>query len=171
MGFPEVNLFKEEFELDLDEESYEQIHVPDFGFGRQGRFIHDFKANMTGIIDLTSRRCFVMPLDRSHVLPPRTVFDLVKKMWMGYYNIDTDVVRETMRVVYPPVQDYDSLGLYIAKHCAAYPTYLLERVYSPELRKRSVDSQNHEEIELVEFAGKGIVHFMILDEHPDMEKQ
>ncbi|XP_069973279.1 integral membrane protein 2B isoform X1 [Penaeus vannamei] len=170
MGYPEMNLFKEEFELDLDDESFEQIHVPDFGFGRQGRFIHDFKANKTGIIDLTSKRCFVMPLDRNHVLPPRTVFDLVKKMWMGYYNIDTEVVRETMRVVYPPVEDYDSLGMYIAKDCINFPTYRLERVYTPELRKRSVDAQNQEQIQLVEFAGKKIIQYVISDLHEDTQQ-
>ncbi|XP_037802433.1 integral membrane protein 2B-like isoform X4 [Penaeus monodon] len=170
VGYPDMNLFKEEFELDLDDESFEQIHVPDFGFGRQGRFIHDFKANKTGIIDFTSKRCFVMPLDRNHVLPPRTVFDLVKKMWMGYYNIDTEVVRETMRVVYPPVEDYDSLGMYIAKDCINYPTYRLERVYTPELRKRSVDAQNQEQIQLVEFAGKKIIQYVITDPHEDSQQ-
>ena len=36
------NLFKERFEIDLEAEDYEQIDVPDFRGGRQGRFIHDF---------------------------------------------------------------------------------------------------------------------------------
>lgn len=119
----------------------------------------------------------------------------------GYYNIDTEVVRETMRVVYPPVEDYDSLGMYIAKDCINFPTYRLERVYTPgmslilisnlkdifkfsysflnyntncfslsELRKRSVDAQNQEQIQLVEFAGKKIIQYVISDLHEDTQQ-
>ncbi|CAL4063146.1 unnamed protein product [Meganyctiphanes norvegica] len=164
------SLFKEEFELDLDEEFYEKIHVPDFGFGRQGRFVHDFKTNMTGIIDMTSRRCFVMPLDRSHVLPPRTLFDLIKKMWMGYYNVDTEIVRETMKVVYPPVEDRDSLGMYINKHCANYPVYRLQRINVPDMKKRSVHAEGAE-VDFVEFAGKNVVHFILVDEQAQPDQQ
>jgi len=36
------NFFKERFEIDLENEHYEKIDVPDFRGGRQGRFIHDF---------------------------------------------------------------------------------------------------------------------------------
>lgn len=156
------SLFKEEFELDLDEDSYEEIRVPDFGIGRQGRFIHDFKFNTTGIIDLTSGRCYVMALDHSHVLPPRTLLDLIKKMWMGYYNVDTQVVRETMRVVYPPIEDLESFGTHIAKYCANFSTYRMERIYTPDMKKRSVSEGT--EIEFVEFAGKKIVQLTIRDD-------
>lgn len=36
------SFFKERFEIDLENEQYEKIDVPDFRGGRQGRFIHDF---------------------------------------------------------------------------------------------------------------------------------
>ncbi|XP_042887472.1 integral membrane protein 2B-like isoform X2 [Penaeus japonicus] len=170
MRYPEMNLFKEEFELDLDDDSFEQIHVPDFGFGHEGKFLHDFRTNKTAIIDVTSKRCFVMALNRSRILPPRTMVDLVRKMWMGYYYIDTEVVRDTMRVVHPPLKDYDSLGLYISNSCMNYRTYMLERVHTPELRKRSVDAQNEEQIQLVEFAGKKIIQYIILDSHEDSQQ-
>lgn len=162
-------LFKEEFELDLEDEGYEQIRVPDFGFGRQGRFIHDFKANQTGIIDLSSGRCYVMPLNRTHVLPPRTLFDLVKKMWMGYYNVDTRVVRESTRVIHPRIEDYRPLGVYIAKYCATFPTFRLQPIHLHELRKRSVEGVEVEEagLHFVEFAGKNIIHLTIFDEGQD----
>ena len=39
--------------------------------------------NKTGIIDLDGHRCFVMPLNRQRVLPPRSLFDLIRKMWDG----------------------------------------------------------------------------------------
>jgi hypothetical protein len=36
--------FQEEFEIDLENENYEKINVPDFRDGQRGRFIHDFNA-------------------------------------------------------------------------------------------------------------------------------
>jgi integral membrane protein 2B len=56
--------FREDFELDLDDQKYAKIEVPDFKNGRMGRFIHEFESNKTAIVDQTSKRCFVMPLDR-----------------------------------------------------------------------------------------------------------
>ncbi|XP_076055986.1 integral membrane protein 2C-like [Oratosquilla oratoria] len=124
------NLFKEEFELELYGEFSEEIRVP--SAGSHSKFIHDFKNNKTGIIDSTSGRCYIMPLDHTHVYPPRTMFDLIKKFWMGYYDVDTKVLRETMRIVHPPlrIEDYNSLGDYIARRCANYPIYHLERISS-----------------------------------------
>lgn len=121
------SFFQEQFELDLDNEKYEKIDVPDFRDGRSGRFIHDFNTNLTGIIDATGKRCFVMPLNRGNVLPPRSLFDLIHKMWDGYYKVDTEVVRETMRVVTPPIADAKEIGSYIANECQGFPIYKLEK--------------------------------------------
>lgn len=38
------NSFKQEFEIDLENENYEKIMVPDFGRGRKGKFVHDFRT-------------------------------------------------------------------------------------------------------------------------------
>lgn len=129
--------FKEEFEIDLEFESYEKINVPDFRSGRTGRFIHDFNANKTGIVDLEGHRCFVMPLNRDLVLPPRSLLDLISKIWEGYYEVNTETVRETMKVVLPPIKDYRKVGIYISRECLTMPTYMLEKVTVP-VYKRSV---------------------------------
>nr|CAD7260747.1 unnamed protein product [Timema shepardi] len=129
--------FEEKFEIDLENENFEKIDVPDFRDGRRGRFIHDFNSNKTGIIDLDGQRCFVMPLNRNRVLPPRSLFDLIKKMWDGYYEVNTDVVRETMRVVTPAITDFKNVGYYITRECRDAPTYLLEKVVTG-VYKRSV---------------------------------
>ena len=49
-------------------------------------------------------------------------------MWDGYYEVDTDVVRETMRVVTPAITDYKTVGYYISRECSGVPTYMLEKV-------------------------------------------
>lgn len=152
------NFFQEQFDLDMEFEQYEEIEVPDFSHGRRGRFIHDFAANKTGIVDVEGRRCFVMPLNRSLVLPPHSLFDLIVKMRAGYYDVNTEIVRERMRVVTPPILDFRDVGYYIARECSSLPTYRLERMTMPVF-KRSLDQQHH--AVFVEFAGNRIMQLDI----------
>ncbi|KAG5888947.1 hypothetical protein JTB14_012206 [Gonioctena quinquepunctata] len=151
--------FQEDFELD-DEQKYEKIDVPTFADGRNGRFIHDFNSNTTGIIDITGKKCFVMPLNTKTVLPPKSLLDLIQKMWEGYYKVDTELVRESMRVQLPPISDSKTVGAYIANECEGMPIYRLER-YVGGVVKRSADP--HSEAKFAQFAGKGITQFNIMN--------
>ncbi|XP_014611198.1 PREDICTED: integral membrane protein 2A [Polistes canadensis] len=151
------SFIKERFEIDLENEHYEKIDVPDFRGGRQGRFIHDFNINKTGIIDIDGQCCFVMPLNRQRVLPPHNLYDLLRKMFNGYYEVDTDIVRETMKVVIPPITDMSTVGTYIARECQDLPTYMLRKV-NPTVVKRSASSGI-----FAQFAGKDIVEIDILN--------
>ncbi|KOX75693.1 Integral membrane protein 2C [Melipona quadrifasciata] len=151
------SFFKERFEIDLENEQYEKIDVPDFRGGRQGRFIHDFNINKTGIIDIDGQCCFVMPLDRQTVLPPRNMYDLLRKMYNGYYEVNTEIVRETMKVVTPPITDLSVIGTYIARECQDLPTYMLTKVNS-NVVKRSISNGV-----FGQFAGKNIIEFDILN--------
>ncbi|KAL4134904.1 hypothetical protein QTP88_006592 [Uroleucon formosanum] len=135
-----ISQFKEDFELDLRDESYEKI-LPILPLANSARFIHDFSANVTGIVDIDGKRCFIMPLNRSAVLPPQSLYDLLFKMSSGYYTIDTSNVMHDMRVVKPAIQDLTEYGIYIAKDCAGFPTYKLEKIVSGVF-KRSVSTQS-----------------------------
>ncbi|KAF7280535.1 uncharacterized protein LOC143193354 [Rhynchophorus ferrugineus] len=152
------NFFEENYEIDT-ENQYEKINVPDFRNGRSGRFIHDFNTNYTGIIDVTDHRCFVMPLNRTNVLPPRSLIDLVQKMWEGYYKVNTAVVRETMRVVGPPVSDFTEIGSYIASECSDMPIYKLEKYVGGVVKRAVTDPENN----FGHFAGNGILEFDIIN--------
>ncbi|KDR10662.1 integral membrane protein 2B [Zootermopsis nevadensis] len=151
--------FQEEFEIDLENEKYEKINVPDFRDGQRGRFIHDFSSNKTGIIDMDGHRCFVMPLNRQRVLLPRSMFDLIRKLWDGSYEVDTDVVRETMRVVTPPITDFENVGYYISRECSGFPTYMLEKV-TTSVFKRSAEEDNKL---FAVYAGDKILQFNIVN--------
>ncbi|CAG9766564.1 unnamed protein product [Ceutorhynchus assimilis] len=153
------NFFQENFQIDASNK-YEKIDVPDFRNGRNGRFIHDFNTNYTGIIDVTGGRCFVMPLNRGNVLPPSSLFDLVHKMWDGYYKVDTEVVRESMRVITPPITDTTDIGQYIANECQSMPIYRLEK-YVGGVTKRSANPES--EAKFGQFAGKGILELSIVN--------
>lgn len=47
---------------------------------------------------------------------------------LGYYEVDTAIVRETMKVVTPPITDLSVVGTYIARECQDLPTYMLKKV-------------------------------------------
>uniref|UniRef100_A0A182JYD9 Integral membrane protein 2 n=1 Tax=Anopheles christyi TaxID=43041 RepID=A0A182JYD9_9DIPT len=150
--------FREEFELGLsDEENYSKIDVPLFRGQRPARFLHDFTFNQSGIIDSAARRCFIMPLDRETVLPPQSLRDLVTKMQLGYYNIDTSVIKKTMRVITPELTDFTDVSPRITKECVDMKIYQLEKVVSG-VYKRSTDIQ--ERAKFAEFGGK---HIALID--------
>lgn len=114
--------------MDLTEEnSYAKINVPDFRDGRVGRFLHDFKGNQTAIIDESSKRCFVMPLDRNAILPPKSLADVILKMYMGYYDINTTSIRKNMRVVTPALTDLSPISQNIQLACDGMDIYQLEK--------------------------------------------
>lgn len=150
--------FKEEFELGLSEdENYSKIDVPVFRGQRQGRFLHDFKFNQSGIIDKDNGRCFLMPLDRETVLPPKSLRDLIEKMWNGYYNINTNTVRKNMRVITPELTDLSDVSPRITKECEDMKIYRLEKLVSG-VYKRSAEL--HEHAKFAEFGGN---HISIID--------
>lgn len=151
--------FKEEFELGLsDEENYSKINVPVFRGQRQGRFLHDFKYNQSGIIDKENGRCFLMPLDRDTVLPPKSLRDLIEKMWNGYYNINTSTVRKNMRVITPELKDLSDVSPRITNECEEMKIYRLEKLVSGVF-KRSADLHQH--AKYAEFGGNHITEIDI----------
>lgn len=151
--------FKEEFELGLSaEENYSKINVPVFRGQRQGRFLHDFKYNQSGIIDKDNGRCFLMPLDRDTVLPPKSLRDLIEKMWNGYYNINTSTVRKNMRVITPELKDLSDVSPRITNECEEMKIYRLEKLVSGVF-KRSADLHQH--AKYAEFGGNHITEIDI----------
>ncbi|KAF2354975.1 BRICHOS domain [Trinorchestia longiramus] len=166
-------IFNQRFDLDLGTDSHEYIHVPDFGLGKDGEFIHDYKNNLTAIIDESTKRCFVFPLDHGLVSTPQATFYIIRRMQHGFYDGDMTVIRETLRVVRPPLQDLSDQGPYIGNFCRDYTTYRLEkRTHVRNYRlKRSADDQEPtpfmqtpQHFTVAEFTGKAIVEYTVIDD-------
>ncbi|XP_034472500.1 integral membrane protein 2B [Drosophila innubila] len=153
------NFFREEIELDSsdDDDGYAKIDVPDFKDGRRGRFMHDFKENQSAIIDTTTNRCFIMPLDRDTTLPPSSFVDLMQKMGSGYYNIDTERVRRNLRVITPRITDISTISERIANECYDMKIYMMEKFVSG-MSKRSADPLP-EAGKYAAFMGKGVIEY------------
>jgi len=65
--------------------------------------------------------------------------------------VNTPRVRETMRVVFPPLDNLDDLGEYIQQECEDKTTYRLEKA-TDRIYKRSVDVAP-KELPFTEFSG------------------
>jgi len=119
---------EQRLEIDPDE-MYERIEVPKFGANRPAIFVHDFRQNLTAIVDVLADRCFIKELDRSHVAPPTSFIDLVQKMENGYYEQNPRVIRESYRVGSAlDKNDLDALGSYmISKQCADRSSFMLRK--------------------------------------------
>ncbi|KAF0770264.1 integral membrane protein 2B-like [Aphis craccivora] len=101
--------------------------APPIIVNKSARFVHDFSINITGIIDVENRRCFVMPLLRNYVHPPEALFELLYRMSSGYYSVDINKILSDYRMVQPAINDLSDYGLYISKDCADFATYKLEK--------------------------------------------
>jgi len=100
---------------------------PPITVNKSARFVHDFSINITGIIDVENRRCFVMPLLRNYVHPPEALFELLYRMSSGYYSADINKILSDYRMVQPAINDLSDYGLYISKDCADFVTFKLEK--------------------------------------------
>ncbi|CAD5234008.1 unnamed protein product [Bursaphelenchus xylophilus] len=112
------------------EELYERIQVPKFGINRPAVFVHDFRKNITAIVDILGERCFLKDLDRSLVAPPKNFIDLIQKMEKGYYAQNPRVIRETYRVGdrLNPLELKGLGSAMVSKHCQGKEVFRLEKV-------------------------------------------
>lgn len=143
------------YELDLEYEEFESFEFPEIS---HGRYIHDFKFNKTAIIDPDGERCFVMPLDRKEIPRPKTLFDVIRNMKNGVYDMDIEEIRHDTRVSFPALKDLSHYGLFITSACEGKTTFLLERV---EIMKRSVGGEKN--FQFVELAGKKLIKYNIIN--------
>ncbi|KAI6192132.1 Integral membrane protein 2 [Aphelenchoides bicaudatus] len=119
-----------EQKLEINEqELYERIQVPKFGTNRPAIFVHDFRKNITAIVDVLGDRCFLKELDRSLVSPPKNFIDLIQKMEKGYYAQNPQVIRKTFRIGARLNQaELAKMGsLMVSRHCVGREVYRLER--------------------------------------------
>lgn len=135
--------FIEKIEFVDEDNAYEKLDVPPILDSRRSTVVHDFEKNMTAIVDRDMRRCFVMPLNRTAVQPPRNFMDLLIKYKSGYYVPDAEVVRDNYKVQLPAVQNLEPFGFYIWFDCRYFATYRLvhDDVEPRILSKRSACEQ------------------------------
>jgi len=131
---PTQGTFDETIEVD---DAHERLQVPPVMDFRRSTIMHDFEKNLTAIVDLDHGRCYILPLDSENVKPPKSLMDLLNKFESGYYMRIAKIVRESYRVVTPPIEDIEALGYYIWNDCQFYETYRLVKNVDGPIAKRS----------------------------------
>ncbi|XP_074657482.1 integral membrane protein 2B-like [Tubulanus polymorphus] len=168
---PHAGFLREHVEIDESQKALSRIEVPKFDECSSAVILHAFSVNLTAIVDNDNRRCFVLPLDRKHVIPPRDFWDMLVKLRTGYYVPSSRVIREHYRIIKPPIRNKAVLGPYIALDCEFYDTYRLKKInygrvrigkhhhhkHSSHRHRRDAEQQSDKEstISFGEYAGRG----------------
>lgn len=118
--------FHQDLTLNMARE-LEKISVPEVNQYKKATFIHDFLRNWSVIFDVSLNRCFIIPLDRTKISPPKDIFDILKKTLSGYYLPDNNLIHEEMTVVQPPLKDLSLFGPNIEEKCKNSTSYLLKK--------------------------------------------
>lgn len=149
-----------DYELDVEMGEFEMLQLPEIS---HGRYLHDFKVNKTAIIDPDGGRCFVLPLNREEISPPRNLMDIISKLKNGAFELDLDEIRLDTKVILPPLSSFEGYGYFIERSCSQFTTYRLEQIEaSRNLAKRSADG--HVSLDgFVEFAGKSFIKYNIVN--------
>jgi len=148
------NLFEFDFDVDVEEENYEMIELPEIFFGR---YMHDFKENLTVIIDSLRNHCYVFNLDRTLIPPPRNMFDMIQKMRHGVYDVDFQEIRKNYRVMGDELDSLTGLGHLVPRACFNKQTYRLEELVGDIIVKRSAPAME----KFGEFTGSAIIQYHI----------
>jgi hypothetical protein len=131
--------------MDLEEETFELIQMPDVS---SGMYVHDFTVNRTAIIE--DNRCFVMVMDRNEIAPPRSLLDILRKTTKDGYELDLDEIQHDMMIVLPELTQDDLLkeyGLFIGRACHDKTAYKLEPVPEEIVSLQNLENSLEDEIE------------------------
>uniref|UniRef100_A0A8C5I235 Integral membrane protein 2 n=1 Tax=Gouania willdenowi TaxID=441366 RepID=A0A8C5I235_GOUWI len=112
------------------------VPPPRFRPGDPAYILHDFNRKLTTYLDLTTRTCYLIPLNTSLVLPPQDLIDLFSQLVgpVYYFLISEDLV------VTERIDDIRPLGFYVRPLCAGKETYRMQRRATlPAIQKRSAE--------------------------------
>nr|AFM87706.1 integral membrane protein 2A [Callorhinchus milii] len=116
------------------------VPVPEFSDSDPAVIVHDFEMLLTAYLDLDLDKCYVIKLNTSVVMPPRSLLELFMKLATGDYLPQTYLVHEDM-VVTQRIDSVDKLGVFIYRLCAGKDTYTLQRRDTLKgIQKRSAEN-------------------------------
>ncbi|XP_071798897.1 integral membrane protein 2B-like [Asterias amurensis] len=148
-GECEYPIFEEEqqkvFEvMTADEETrIETFDVPQINENHPATVLYDFYNEVTVYLDRAEGVCFIMKLNTSQVVQPKTLLEAFVRYLKGDFSLDFDVIREKMHVDGPPISDIAHFGAGTDILCHDLPVYRLTHSNSKSLRKRSISSPKH----------------------------
>lgn len=152
-GSVEVGELKQNISLNMTSQT-EEIIVPNSLNYKKAIFFHDFIRNWSAIFDFDAQKCFIFPLDRSKISPPKDMFDLIYKAKTLYYLPENILLHKKMVVDRKLVnEDLHDFGNKIDSMCHDTASYLLGE--NRILNKRdTVEKRCEHSSNFIESAGK-----------------
>jgi len=145
-----------DFDIDVEEENYEVMEMPELFLGR---YMHDFKENKTVIINRD--RCYIMELDRTRIAPPKTIFDIINKVRIGYYSLDLKEIKKNYRIVGDALNSLEGYGELASRACSRKTSYRLEELVGSVIVKRDATAVLEK---FGEFTGDAILQYHIVND-------
>jgi len=152
------NSFEFDYDVDVEEQNYEVVELPEIFFGR---YMHDFKANLTVIIDSMRERCYIFNLDRTVIPAPRSLFDIILKMKQGVYDVNIQEIRKNYRIVGDELESLEGLGFLVPRSCSNKRTFRLEEMVGDVIEKREAVEDQMEQFG--EFTGHAVIQYHIVN--------
>uniref|UniRef100_A0A0K0EI34 Integral membrane protein 2 n=1 Tax=Strongyloides stercoralis TaxID=6248 RepID=A0A0K0EI34_STRER len=159
--------------MEIDSDGlYEKIQVPPFGLNRKTIYIHDFRKNITAIVDVLEQRCFLKQLDHNIIPMPKVFIDLINQLQEAFPDKEKHyprVVKETYRVG-PRISVENLLKLdsvMITRHCLSKDVFHLKRIsrsseqlYYFKRKRRGIS--NPQVFQFSEYQGNNIIQDEII---------
>jgi len=150
--------FEFDYDVDVEEQNYEVVELPEIFFGR---YMHDFKANLTVIIDSMRERCYIFKLDRALIPAPRNLFDIIVKMKQGVYDVNMQEIQKNYRIVGDELESLEGLGYLVPRSCSNKRTFRLEEMVGDVIEKREAVEDKMEQFG--EFTGHAVIQYHIVN--------
>jgi len=166
------------FEYSEEVDTLEMLQMPELS---NGRYVHDFDMKKTLIVDSDNGRCFIADLDETEIQKPTNICQLLHGIETGgVYKMDLNEVRKETFAHEINSVNSTVFGCPIAtisrnscdKFYQLYDIHdeildeILDQDYGlDEIRreKRSADDDVNNEYDFVEFAGKSLVKYNIVN--------
>lgn len=112
--------------LDDDEVEFIRVPVPEFRESDPADIVHDFSKMLTAYLDLDLNKCYIITLNTSIVMPPKSFQEFLVNINAGTYLPQSYMVHEEMLVT-EKLESTSELGLYINNLCKGKDMYRLQR--------------------------------------------
>lgn len=112
--------------MEDDEVEFIRVPVPEFRESDPADIVHDFSKMLTAYLDLDLNKCYIITLNTSIVMPPKSFQEFLVNINAGTYLPQSYMVHEEMLVT-EKLESTSELGPYINNLCSGKDMYRLQR--------------------------------------------
>ncbi|XP_037958964.1 uncharacterized protein LOC119688357 [Teleopsis dalmanni] len=162
--FPRGYDFRQEIEINVMDSS--RIHTVAINISNvrtdfTTRFMHNFKKNLTAIVDYDHNRCFIMKINHNVTMNAYKLWISIQRMEYLYPKVHETQFQSQKRVVLPAVADLSFADEGMVKDCHDKNVYILTDIRSDD--KFPVNEFITKDARFYEFFGRGITEYSLVN--------